>query len=142
VRASPGRRPASQPGATRDSNQTPDPRRPRATRRQAPRDRLGQPQRVLYLLDRATGEFLLLEPVVRAIDMATGDTRWEYRPPPTPGLGISRSGLLATAGDLVFGACEGQLFALDAKTGSERWREGGDADPPLDAALRARAGRV
>ena len=43
-------------------------------------------------------------------------------PAPTPGRGISRSGLLATAGDLVFGACEGQLFTLDARTGKELWR--------------------
>lgn len=65
-----------------------------------------------------------LEPVVKAIDMATGDTRWEYRPPPTPGFGLTRGGLLTTAGDLVFGACEGQLFALDARTGKELWRVG------------------
>ncbi|HEX8110859.1 MAG TPA: PQQ-dependent dehydrogenase, methanol/ethanol family [Kofleriaceae bacterium] len=63
-----------------------------------------------------------LEVVVKAIDLTTGDTRWEYRPPPTPGFGLTRSGLLTTAGDLVFGACAGQLFALDARTGNELWR--------------------
>ena len=57
---------------------------------------------------------------------------------PTPGLGISRSGLLATAGELVFGACEGQLFALDAKTGKELWRVnlgGITAAPPISVTV-------
>lgn len=73
----------------------------------------------LFVASGATTEEL--EPVVKAIDMASGDIRWEHSSPRTPGIG-GRSGLLATAGDLVFGATEGQLFALDAKTGSELWR--------------------
>ena len=64
-----------------------------------------------------------LEPLVKALDAATGDKRWEYRAPRAHAVG-GRSGLLATAGDLVFGACEGQLFALDARTGAELWRVG------------------
>jgi alcohol dehydrogenase (cytochrome c) len=62
-----------------------------------------------------------LEPMVKALDAATGEKRWEYRSPRARGVG-GRSGLLATAGDLVFGASEGQLFALDARTGAELWR--------------------
>jgi alcohol dehydrogenase (cytochrome c) len=61
------------------------------------------------------------EPMVKALDAATGEKRWEYRSPRSRGIG-GRSGLLTTAGDLVFGACEGQLFALDARTGAELWR--------------------
>jgi alcohol dehydrogenase (cytochrome c) len=75
----------------------------------------------LYVASGATTEEF--EPVVRAIDAATGQQRWDYKPPRTRGIG-GRSGLLTTAGDLVFGACEGQLFALDARTGAELWRVG------------------
>lgn len=75
----------------------------------------------LFVASGATTEEF--EPMVKALDAATGDRRWEYKPPRTRGVG-GRSGLLATAGDLVFGACEGQLFALDARTGSEMWRVG------------------
>jgi alcohol dehydrogenase (cytochrome c) len=63
------------------------------------------------------------EPMIKALDASTGEQRWEYRAPRAHGTG-GRSGLLATAGDLVFGACEGQLFALDALTGTEVWRIG------------------
>jgi alcohol dehydrogenase (cytochrome c) len=62
-----------------------------------------------------------LDPIVKALDAATGETRWEYRSPRTRGIG-GRTGLLATGGDLVFGGCEGTLFALDARTGAELWR--------------------
>ncbi|HEY0484409.1 MAG TPA: PQQ-dependent dehydrogenase, methanol/ethanol family [Kofleriaceae bacterium] len=64
-----------------------------------------------------------LDPMVKALDAATGEKRWEYQPPRAHTVG-GRSGLLTTAGDLVFGACEGQLFALDARTGTELWRVG------------------
>ena len=57
---------------------------------------------------------------VRALDAATGAKRWEYRP------GHEKlqdhSGLLATAGGLIFGASGGSFFALDADTGRELWR--------------------
>jgi alcohol dehydrogenase (cytochrome c) len=61
------------------------------------------------------------EPVmasIKAIDPETGETKWEYR--------ISRSslaaGVLATAGNVVFAATgEGNLIALDARTGAALW---------------------
>ena len=54
---------------------------------------------------------------IRAIDPTTGDVKWEF--PITP---RSRSGVLATAGDLVFAAgADGILFALDAETGAPLW---------------------
>jgi alcohol dehydrogenase (cytochrome c) len=57
---------------------------------------------------------------VRALDVATGARRWEYSSghEKMP----DHSGLLATAGGLVFGASEGAFFALDADTGQELWR--------------------
>jgi alcohol dehydrogenase (cytochrome c) len=54
---------------------------------------------------------------VEAIDPLTGDKRWEFplHSPPW-------SGLLSTAGGLVFGGSnEGNLFALDAATGKPLW---------------------
>ncbi len=54
---------------------------------------------------------------VRAIVPQTGDIQWEYRVQPK-----SRSGLLTTASDLLFGGTEdGYFFALDAVTGKELW---------------------
>ena len=54
---------------------------------------------------------------IRAIDPATGDVRWEYPIAPR-----STSGLLSTAGDLVFGGTRaGYFFALDAVSGEELW---------------------
>ena len=79
-----------------------------------------QPGAVFVASGSTTTEY---EPMVKALDATTGEKRWEYRPPRTRGVG-GRSGLLTTAGDLVFGACEGQLFALDARTGAELWRVG------------------
>ena len=64
-----------------------------------------------------------LEPIdkfvsaVRAIDPRTGNRRWEYRVQPQ-----TWSGLLSTAGDLVFGGTtDGYFFALDAVSGRELW---------------------
>jgi alcohol dehydrogenase (cytochrome c) len=79
-----------------------------------------QPGALFVASGSTTTEF---EPMVKALDAATGEKRWEYKSPRTRGVG-GRSGLLTTAGDLVFGACEGQLFALDARTGAELWRVG------------------
>lgn len=59
-------------------------------------------------------------PAVRALDAATGERRWEFRSPTAKDTGYS--GLLATAGGLVFGASGGVLFALDSATGRELWR--------------------
>ena len=53
----------------------------------------------------------------RALDPRTGDLRWEFEIKPR-----STSGLLATAGDLVFGGTvDGYFFALDAANGEELW---------------------
>jgi alcohol dehydrogenase (cytochrome c) len=79
-----------------------------------------QPGQIFVASGSTTEE---LEPVIKALDAATGAKRWEYRPLRTRAIG-GRSGLLATAGDLVFGANEGQLFVLDARTGAELWRVG------------------
>ncbi len=54
---------------------------------------------------------------IRALDPRTGDLRWEFEIKPR-----STSGLLATAGDLVFGGTvDGYFFALDAANGEELW---------------------
>jgi alcohol dehydrogenase (cytochrome c) len=55
---------------------------------------------------------------VKALDPFTGDIKWEYKLFSKP-----QSGILSTAGGLVFGGTnEGQFFALDAFTGKELWR--------------------
>jgi alcohol dehydrogenase (cytochrome c) len=55
---------------------------------------------------------------IRALDPLTGARRWEFRlfSPPW-------AGLMSTAGGLVFGGSnEGNLFALDARTGKSLWQ--------------------
>jgi alcohol dehydrogenase (cytochrome c) len=54
---------------------------------------------------------------VLALDAATGLRKWEYSAP----FG-NYSGLLSTAGGLVFGASGGVCFALNADSGREVWR--------------------
>ncbi len=55
---------------------------------------------------------------VRALDATTGERKWEFRIHPRSG-----TGLLATAGNLVFGGTgQGYFFALNATTGQELWR--------------------
>jgi alcohol dehydrogenase (cytochrome c) len=57
---------------------------------------------------------------LRAIDPATGQVRWEYKYLSPPW-----SGALSTAGGLVFaGDMEGNLIALDARTGKDLWHFG------------------
>jgi len=54
---------------------------------------------------------------IRALDVLTGGKRWEFRLNSPPW-----AGLLATAGGLVFGGTnEGNIFALDARTGMPLW---------------------
>ena len=57
--------------------------------------------------------------LVRAIDVTTGQVRWEYR------LGVPRmagAGVMSTAAGLVFaGSQEGDFTALDAGTGKKLW---------------------
>ena len=56
---------------------------------------------------------------VRALSPQTGELRWEF-----PVNSRSTSGLMATAGDLVFGGtADGYVFALDAETGEELWHK-------------------
>jgi alcohol dehydrogenase (cytochrome c) len=58
---------------------------------------------------------------VRALDAASGARRWEYTLPTSEDDHLSYSGLLSTAGGLVFGAARGTAFALDSSTGKELW---------------------
>lgn len=54
---------------------------------------------------------------VRALDATTGKLRWEFKL-----LTPSLTGLLSTAGGLVFGGAEeGNFYALDAATGKQLW---------------------
>ena len=56
--------------------------------------------------------------VLRAIDPANGEVKWEYKNP-APLWG----GVMTTAGGLVFtGTPEGYLKAFDDKTGEELWK--------------------
>ena len=55
-------------------------------------------------------------PFMRAIDLATGAKAWDYN------MGPGRStGVLATAGNIVFIGGKGGIVALEAKTGQELW---------------------
>ena len=55
---------------------------------------------------------------VRALDPNTGEMKWEFTT-----TGISESGLLSTATDVLFsGSAEGHFFALDATNGNLLWR--------------------
>jgi alcohol dehydrogenase (cytochrome c) len=80
------------------------------------------------------------DPVVRALDVATGAKRWE-RFSPNWNESSGHSGLLATEGGLVFGTSGGFAFAIDSATGRELWRVflGGDTyAPPISFALDGR----
>ena len=71
---------------------------------------------------------------VRALDVLSGRLRWEFRL-----LSPLWSGLMATAGGLVFGGTnEGNVFALDALTGKPVWdfqTGGGSAANPVSFLL-------
>ena len=55
---------------------------------------------------------------VRALDVKTGKTMWDFKLPSPPWAGV-----MATAGGLVFGGSnEGNFFALDATTGKPLWQ--------------------
>jgi alcohol dehydrogenase (cytochrome c) len=54
---------------------------------------------------------------VRALEVSSGKLRWEYRLHRP-----SHSGLMSTAGDLVFGSNGTAFFALHAQTGGLLWR--------------------
>jgi alcohol dehydrogenase (cytochrome c) len=56
---------------------------------------------------------------MRALDAMSGVKKWEYE---MPGPGIMWAGTVATAGGIVFsGDDDGNLVALDAKTGKDLW---------------------
>ncbi len=65
---------------------------------------------------------------VRALNVATGELAWEYRLH-SP----SHSGLMSTAGGLIFGSNASSFFALDAERGTLLWHfetgSGIDANP-------------
>jgi outer membrane protein assembly factor BamB len=77
---------------------------------------------------------------VRALSAATGEIRWiAHEAPPTVADGIS--GMLATAGGVVFGATGGYVFALESSSGREVWRQfvGGNTQaPPISFSLDGR----
>ena len=55
---------------------------------------------------------------VRALDVKTGKTVWDFTLPTPPWAGV-----MATAGGLVFGGSnEGNFFAVDARTGKPLWQ--------------------
>jgi len=66
-----------------------------------------------------SGRTLLSESVVKAIDYKTGETRWSHQ---FPGRGMVGSGLLSTAGHLLFsGDGAGNLIAWNPETGAIIW---------------------
>ncbi len=71
------------------------------------------------------GEHIPTEPgrfYMRAIDPKTGERRWEY---PMTGPATAWAGAVSTDGGLVFfGDDDGQLVALNAKTGEALWHYG------------------
>lgn len=55
---------------------------------------------------------------IRALSPLTGDLEWEFKM-----TGVGESGLLVTAGDVLFGGSrDGYLLALDSFTGKNLWR--------------------
>jgi alcohol dehydrogenase (cytochrome c) len=75
---------------------------------------------------------------LRAIDYQTGQSRWKHE----LGSGWTWSGVLSTAGGLVFSAdVHGNILALDAETGKTLWHTyaGGQAEgPPITYLLDGR----
>jgi alcohol dehydrogenase (cytochrome c) len=54
---------------------------------------------------------------IRALDVRTGEKKWDFKM-----VSYTESGVLSTAGDLVFGGgMEGNFVALDARTGDLLW---------------------
>jgi alcohol dehydrogenase (cytochrome c) len=65
---------------------------------------------------------------IRALELATGKMRWEFRL-----LSGGFAGVLSTAGGLVFGgSAEGNVYALDARSGRPLWDF--QAGGPVEAA--------
>lgn len=80
--------------------------------------------------------------VVRALDAATGERRWEcFSPGKKRFYPYGYSGLLATGGGLVFGASRGFMFAIDAATGRDLWHVflgGATLAPPVSFTVEGR----
>ncbi len=74
---------------------------------------------------------------IRAIDPKTGETKWDFKM-----VNFTESGVLSTAGDVVFGGgMEGNFVALDARTGALRWLVnlgGADASGPISYAVNGK----
>ena len=73
-----------------------------------------------YTLGSGWGQIEPPTRLVVALDAATGSRKWQYK-----GSISAReySGLLATGGGLVLGASGGDLFALDADSGREVFKQ-------------------
>ena len=55
---------------------------------------------------------------IRALDVTSGEKKWEFRLHSPPWAGV-----LSTGGGVVFGGTEeGNFFALDARTGDALWQ--------------------
>jgi alcohol dehydrogenase (cytochrome c) len=71
---------------------------------------------------------------IRALDPTTGEKKWEFKM-----VNYTESGVLSTAGDLVFGGgMDGTFVALDAKTGELLWHVnlgGPNASGPISYAV-------
>ena len=75
---------------------------------------------------------VLVTVAIRAIDVTTGDLRWELTlASGTENVRGEMGGLLSTDGDLVFGAYARKFFALDADTGKRLW------ETPLGVTIHA-----
>jgi alcohol dehydrogenase (cytochrome c) len=68
---------------------------------------------------------------IRAIDVSTGDVRWDQTLATGDNVRGETGGMLSTDGGLVFSAYGGRLFALDSDTGKRLW------DTPLGALIHA-----
>jgi alcohol dehydrogenase (cytochrome c) len=67
---------------------------------------------------RATGPNYPVTGALRALDPTTGERKWEFKY-----LSPSSAGLLSTASGLIFtGDSEGNLLALESRTGTLLWR--------------------
>jgi alcohol dehydrogenase (cytochrome c) len=74
---------------------------------------------------------------IRAIDPKTGEKKWDFKM-----VNYTESGVLSTAGDLVFGGgMEGNFVALDARTGELLWSVnlgGPNASGPISYAVNGK----
>jgi alcohol dehydrogenase (cytochrome c) len=63
---------------------------------------------------------------VKAIEVTTGRIRWQHGGPPRKTM-MEMSGVMSTAGKIVFGGDGERFFALDAETGNELWHSAAGA---------------